>query len=309
MRWLALVCVLARVASADDPVNPDAEKLFRDGREALKAGELAKACDAFAASSRLGPSVGAFLNLGDCRAKLGQVATAWGAFVEAGRLAKKLGDDGRAQEALRRATELEAQLSYITLEITARLPGEIITRDGVELDAFAWGQPFATDPGKHTFVATAPNYQPVTIEISVDKAKDRKTVKIPALVEIPRQTRIVTKTSVTPTFTRLRVGAVIAGGIGVIAGGVGLGYAIDAKILDNRAHDKCPDATMCHDQGASDDSKTAAHRANIATGFAIGSGVAVATGVVLWFVGKPHAETLTVAPTSSGASVLLGGSF
>ena len=84
-----LAVVVASAALAHAEPNPEAEKLFRDGRALAKQGNLAGACDAFAASNKLESSVGTLLNLGDCRAKLGQTATAWATFVEAGRLAKK----------------------------------------------------------------------------------------------------------------------------------------------------------------------------------------------------------------------------
>src|SRR5689334_14611288 len=109
-RVCVLVVTLASVQLVHAEPNPEAEKLFRDGRALIKQGKLAQACEAFAASNKLEPSVGTLLNLGDCRAKLGQTATAWASFVEAGRLAKKQ-NDRRQAEADRRTAELEPRLS------------------------------------------------------------------------------------------------------------------------------------------------------------------------------------------------------
>src|SRR5262249_42741606 len=83
--------------------SAEAEALFRDGRELIKAGKLAAGCERLAASERLESSVGTLLNLGDCREKLGKLASAWAAFRKAEALAKRTpGDERRQAEAARR---------------------------------------------------------------------------------------------------------------------------------------------------------------------------------------------------------------
>src|SRR6266850_4767204 len=102
MGLLRCLAVLAVVAIARPAVaqSPEAETLFREGKRLLKEGKVSEACDKLAASERLESSTGALLNLGDCREKNGQLATAWAAFVKAATSAK-LAHDKREAEARR----------------------------------------------------------------------------------------------------------------------------------------------------------------------------------------------------------------
>ena len=66
--------ILASVSLASAQ-SAEAEVLFRDGKKLLKAGKLAAGCDKIEASERLESSVGTLLNLGDCRERLGRLAS------------------------------------------------------------------------------------------------------------------------------------------------------------------------------------------------------------------------------------------
>jgi tetratricopeptide (TPR) repeat protein len=108
---LAATCAIA-VASAAHADPAEADALFRDGRALATEGRLAEACERFEASGRLDPSVGALLNLGDCREQLGELAAARDAFRDAAALAaSQPGDDAREAEARRRAELLERRLT------------------------------------------------------------------------------------------------------------------------------------------------------------------------------------------------------
>src|SRR5687767_15373611 len=117
--------------------SPEAEALFREGRNLIKAGKLEAGCDKLDASARLEPSVGTLLNLGDCREKLGRNASAWAAFRKAESLAKRDGNDKkRQQEARRRALALEPDLANITVQVgpNSKSEGLVIKRDGEVVD-------------------------------------------------------------------------------------------------------------------------------------------------------------------------------
>src|SRR5262245_26486835 len=100
---VAIVAAVAIAPRAARAQSPDAEMLFREGRALLKAGKLAAGCDKIEASERIESSIGALLNLGDCRAKLDMTATAWAAFRKAEAMARRAGDARRQAEAARRA--------------------------------------------------------------------------------------------------------------------------------------------------------------------------------------------------------------
>jgi hypothetical protein len=302
--WLAMSS-LCRVAAADDP-NPEAEKLFRDGRALIKEGKVAAACDAFSASSKLGPSVGAFLNLGDCRVRLGQTARAWAAFVEAGRLAGKLADPRKA-EADRRAGELEPQLSYLELDVTAPRPGEVIARDGIAIDAAEWGNAAPVDPGTHRITTTAPDAEPWSVTVVVNPGGDHQVVRVPALHARPI---VVPPPAPLPTLDATRDVAIGVAGAGAIAGTVAIVLVAQAKSLDDTARLTCSTSMPCHDATAASDSARAVRLANAATFVGTGAVAAVAAGAVLWFVGRPRAtERLRVTATSSSLSFAVGGVF
>ena len=64
------ICAVSAVAFAQ--ANPQAEALFRDGKELMKQGKVAEACTAFEGSERTEHSLVTLMNLADCREKNGQ---------------------------------------------------------------------------------------------------------------------------------------------------------------------------------------------------------------------------------------------
>jgi hypothetical protein len=82
-RRLLVIAFLGLVGLAGSAAaSPESEKLFREGRELLKANKIAEACEAFASSQQLAPGVGTLMNLAMCREQQGQTATAWKLFVD-----------------------------------------------------------------------------------------------------------------------------------------------------------------------------------------------------------------------------------
>src|SRR5665647_1886388 len=119
--------------------SAEAEVLFRDGRKLIKQGKLAPGCDKLAASEKIETSVGTLLNLGDCREKLGKVASAWAAFRKAEGVAKRSGgDDKRQLEARKRADKLEPTLANLVIQVDQRVEGLVVKRDGLVIDVGAW---------------------------------------------------------------------------------------------------------------------------------------------------------------------------
>ncbi len=308
--WVVAACMCAVHAAHGDPLNeppnPEAEQLFRDGRALLKDGKLSEACDRFAASAALDASVGTFLNLGDCRAKLAQTASAWAAFVEAGRLAGKLGDERKA-EADKRAAELEPALSYITIVAPSTIAGLVIARDGKPLAAAAWGQPIAIDPGGHAISATAPGFAPWRTSIAVKPDGDRERVVVPALIPLPAP--VVSRRPEPQPRSGLRTAALVLGGAGVASAGTGLGLLIDATILMNDARQTCPSGTPCHDAHAVSLSDRATTRASVATAAGAIGAAAIAAGIVLWFVGRPRNAEVVPGLDRRSASLSLAVRF
>src|SRR3954452_7512760 len=99
-----LASMSPRGASAD---LAGAEALFRQGRQLLSDGKTVAACEKFAASQHMNSSSGTLLNLADCHAREGKTASAWAEFLTAARMANGQHDEARADEAARRAKQLE----------------------------------------------------------------------------------------------------------------------------------------------------------------------------------------------------------
>jgi serine/threonine-protein kinase len=301
-----------------------AEALFRDGRALIKAGNLQGGCDKLAASEKLESSVGTLLNLGDCREKLGQTATAWAAFRKAEAMAKRSGDDSKRQaEARRRAEKLEPTLSNLVIQIGPSgkaMAGITIRRDGEALDAAVFNTPVPVDPGPHTIIAEAPGFKPFKTEVSLGKGGKRYVV-IPTLEALPAPAPAPVVVAPTPappsvvidreppapaptvvvhdTWSGTRKAAVVVGLLGAAAVGGGVYFGMRSDDEQSKSDAICP-GTVCADvEGLrlNDNAQSSALKANI---FLIGGGAAVATAVVMWFVGKPEERTVLAPSVGNG---------
>ena len=96
-----LVCALVSTAHADDKAA--AESAFLRGRELLKAGKVAEACDSFARSEKLDPQMGTRYNLALCYEQEGRLASAWGLFRE---LAQRDTNSARKKDSTTRAAAI-----------------------------------------------------------------------------------------------------------------------------------------------------------------------------------------------------------
>lgn len=187
-RAIAIVVVTAIVfpLSIAFAQSPEAEVLFREGRRLAKQGKLAEACDKFEASERFESSVGTLLNLGDCREKLGRLASAWAAFRMAEDKAKRAGDDDKRMiEAGKRAARLEAKVPTLVIWVDQRTTGLIVRRDGEVVDQALWNTAVPVDTDTYEIVAEAPGYKRWRTLVPVDGRMKRRVVFVPALERAP----------------------------------------------------------------------------------------------------------------------------
>ena len=317
--FLILLCSVTAFAQ-----SPAAESLFRDGRALLKQGKLQAACDKFESSELVEPSVGTLLNLGDCRERLGRLATAWAAFRKAEALARASGkDDRREAEARRRADRLEPQLPTLTIQ-TAKQPAQItIKRNGERVEPGVLATAVPVDPGTYRITAEAPGYKPYQLDITL-QIRGKRQITIPALQPdeplakdapifdvAPRAAPLPRTVAPTPDpphegmWTTTREVSVAALAAGALALGGGAYFGLHSQDLENRSDKLCPTQTCADPQGLklNDDAQTSATRANVL--YALG-GAALTTGVVLWFIGSPDEHPVLspdLSTTSVGASV------
>ena len=157
-----------------------ADELFREGRELMNDGEIAAACNKFAASMRAEASVGALVNLARCHELEGKTASAQREYREAATLAEASGEKQRADAARKLAGDLESKVSRLSVQIDEPLEGLVVLLDGRDVSD-AVESPIPVDPGSHRIEATAPGRAPYTTTMSVSDGADRRTVVVPAL--------------------------------------------------------------------------------------------------------------------------------
>jgi hypothetical protein len=322
---LACGAVLGATSSARAQ-SPEAEVLFREGKKLIQSGKLADGCDKIEASEKLETSVGTLLNLGDCREKLGELASAWAAFRKAEARAKHAGsDEKRRAEARRRAALIEPKLAYLVVQIERSTEGLVVTRDGTPVIDELWNTAVPVDPGTYELSAAAPGHKPWRTQVTVEPRARRRTVIVPALEPAPEPPPAPAIAVVAPapqpvlavraapaarragTWTTARKVSAVFAGAGAAVLGAGAYFGWRSHSLADQSDQRCP-LRMCGDPEGlrlNEAARTAALRANIlyATG-----GAAAVTAAVLWLSGKPG-ETRIKPGAAGTVGVTVVGRF
>jgi hypothetical protein len=328
--WLRLAVSLAAATAALAPgsvcagsADADALFLFKEGKRLMTSGAFAQACEKFEASDRIKPASGTELNLGRCRNKNGQQASAWVAYLQAAATAKHEGNKRNENEARDRAAEIEPRLVYLTIAVPedARADGLVIKRNGAAVDAAMWNERVPVDSDDYTITAEAPGYRPWSARVAV-KTRSNK-VEVPPLDKLPeappaappgvaagpdepsgaRGAGGAEAGSAPSRWTGKRKLSLVLAAVGVAAAGTGIGLGLHASSLESQADRNC-DATTCTTVQAAAANRSARHYALAADiGFAAG-GVAVVGAAALWLLGAPSShDTVAIVPTLDATHV------
>jgi hypothetical protein len=191
LRWALGVAALALHsapdARAEGQSDAAAEALFREGRALLQEGRTAEACEKFAQSQRLDASSGTAINLAACYETQGKTASAWATYLVAARIAESQQKTERAEEATRKASELEKKLSYLTVKAGEKVPGLQVRVGGVLLEQSSIGAKIPTDPGEHVVEVSAPGYKAATVGITLGTDGDARVLDLPTLEKLPEE--------------------------------------------------------------------------------------------------------------------------
>jgi hypothetical protein len=323
---VGVICLAAPRQAHAQSAKASAEALFEEGRRLIGDGKLADACPKFAASEALDPSSGTLLNLANCYEKLGRNASAWAAYQEAASLASSNGRADHLQVAQKRSAGLQGSLSRVVVSVPTPVEGIEIRRDDVPVTKAEWALPIPIDPGSHTYVAAAPGYKPVTMTVVVaptlenGKAPPSTMVTIPALEKLPPEPNHAVQPlapvapvpatplppAQPPEYWRPgRVGALIAGGVGLVGFGLATGFAVSAKGKFTSSLASCPHGpNLCSAAGV-EQRNSALADGNIATATFIVGAAGAAAGAVLWFTAgssdpREKRTTFEVSPTPGG---------
>lgn len=174
MRALVLLLLLATPAHAQ---RAEADAAFERGRQLMKDGDYAAACEAFEASLKFEHTTGTLYNLGLCHERLGKLATA---YTELKQVAATDTNKGRAADAAKRVAAIEPRLTRMRLAIAEPAPGLVVERDGLDVTALV-GQEVPVDPDAYTFTASAPGRKTHTQQVDLRRESATIDVAIPAL--------------------------------------------------------------------------------------------------------------------------------
>jgi hypothetical protein len=255
------------------------------------------------------------MNLGLCYEKNGQTASAWTTYREAASLARDKGQAEREQTARDAFGRLEPLLLKVI--ISAAPPP-----DGSQVDVKIDGQPFPSglfgaeapmDPGTHQLTATGQGKKPFVTSFTV-QAGPPATVTIPVLELAPEEPAAAPPPTSTPGAPApeaepksdghgQRMAAVILGGVGVAAVGVGSVFGLLANSSYSSSKNEC-NGDHCT-QAGHDDRERAFGQATVATvGFAVG-GAALIGGAIVWFT-APKAHTEQPVPPAVSFAPFVG---
>jgi hypothetical protein len=291
--------------------STEAEALFVDGERLMKQGKLGEACEAFAASNRIESRAGTLVNLGMCRERNGQLASAWSAYKDS---LTRVKDPKKQQIANERIAAIEPRLSYLTISVPdeSRVDGLTLTRDGALVDPVLWNRAVPIDGGRYVIAGRAPGHEQWSTTVEVPNEQGKISVEVPRFKDLKQLiTTDAPKPEVEPaddeeepeaapgTFTTKRKIALGLAGVGVaaIAGGIVLG--MQAKKFEDDAFALCPDpSSPCPDGDRANDliskGQSRALFANVSYGAAAASLIGAG---VLWFVGAPANSETAVAVT------------
>jgi hypothetical protein len=294
---LAAAVAVEGLALAEDASTKAAaaEALFRDGRRLMLAGNLDEACPKFVAAQKLDRTVGTALNMGECFERSGKTASAWSSFNEARQMAARQSDAQRADEAERRATQLEAILTRLLLTAPSRgLPAGIeIQIDGQPLDAAVIGTAIPVDPGTHTVMVRRADASSST---TVKAPRGPLTVTIELAAPVAPAAPAAPPPPPASGWNAQRIAGVSIGVMGLA--GVVVGSIFGVQAISGKAADgHCDELNHCDSIGAPL-RRDGIRAGNISTVTFLIGGLALAGGVTL-IITAPSKARLQAGPRAA----------
>jgi hypothetical protein len=222
-------------------------------------------------------------------------------FREAQAAARRASHPQRAEEADRRAKDVELRLTRLAIIVARPPPGLVVALDDNPVTALL-GSGIPVDPGSHVIQSSAPGYQSATRRISVEPTPGTLEVRLAELRPLPPSESIARPSRRRRHMTPVAWGLAIGGGAALAAGAI-----FDATAYaDYRG---CRDAGGC----ATDDQVDGIRNRLIAGDLLLGLGLATigAAAVVYWRSGGPEPSGARVGASldRGQATVLVQGRF
>lgn len=302
---------LSAPAAAQTPRAQAADALFRQAKQLMEAGDLALACEKFAASQALDPGLGTLLYLGDCHERAGRFASALATFNAAAMLAKSRGEEARQHLASVRASALEPRVPILKIQSGPVPQGSdlMLTINGAPLARSELDRARPYDAGRYEIRFSAPGYEPFVSRIQLKNGGGVAVVTVPRLLplssqEEPSQGPPLPLAGAAPGGTQ-RTLAWVVGSTGLALVAVGGVFAALAASANEDSKASCDPArpNRCDPEGVRlrNDAKDLASAATL-TGLL--GGLGLAGGLVL-YVSAPSVE----AGLPAAALIGIQGSF
>jgi hypothetical protein len=285
--------------------NADADALVSRAQGLLESGQVAAACDQFAAAEALESGPLTLLRLADCYQRAARTASAWHTFLEAEAVARAKKDFESVQVAAQHVAALEPQLTRVVFVVptTSRVPGLTVRLGANTVPPSSWDRPIAVDPGVQRLSASAKGYAPWSLEIDATNAPGQKyRVVVPTLAPAQGERSELARRNA------YRTAGVVTGSVGL----AGLGAGAVFRVMSRNANEakNCTGSAVECTPSASSKSSSLADAA--AVSFALG-GALVATGVTLFVLApspdnkEQHALRVAARYANSGGRVQLEG--
>lgn len=321
---------LAHAATGQDVAT--AQALFEEGKRLMKDGKLADACPKLAESQRLDPASGTLLALALCHEQEGKTATAWAEFSQVLSDARKDRRADREQAAQQHLGALERRLTRVNVIVSVDVTGLEVRRDGTLIGKPQWRVPLPIDPGDHTFEASAPGKKAwramvnvqgegKTVDVTVPKLDESAAEALPVApppaaspsTAAPSSHAGATPMTLPPDAgasgdgSTQRTLALVAGGVGIVAVGVGSVFGFRARSLWSDAKNACP-SDRCTTQDGVTKAHDAGSAADLSSIFFVAGAAGVVAGALLFFSAPsgraaPTTQGVRITPTLGGLSV------
>ena len=303
---MAAVAVLSATPARADGVLPNlatpvqreqAQSRFARGKELMGKKQYDAALAEFRASHEIVASPNTRLEIARCYRAMGRLVAAYAELGRASVEAKELvGQDNRYQRASDSASaeraEIEPQLGFVALTIENPTDDTKVTVGGEELRRAAWNEPAPAVAGGTEVLVETPGHGPVRRTLTLT-AGQRTALTVDALSGAPLGGAAVPPPPPEPApsapgMSPLRLGAYIAGGVGV----AGLATFTIAGVMARSTYDDLNGA--CHGgpcppdkSGEISSGKTQQTIANV--GLVVGI-AGVAAGATLFVLSMPKAS-------------------
>lgn len=332
------ILFVSGVASAEPASSPSgqdiatAQALFDEGKRLMQLGKHDEACPKLVESQRLDPGGGTLLAIGLCHEGQGKTATAWADFNVALSEARKDRRPDRESAALEHIKALEGRLTRVRMVVASKVDGLEVKRDGGRVGEAQWGTPLPVDPGEHLFEARAPGKKTWQKTITIVGEARVIDVEIPALepelvARAPAAQVASRPASTSPAAASTSpdgadrgssgnsqiVWAAVAGGVGLVATGVGVALGVSASAKWSDAEAACPNR-KCTTASARRLGEEAGTAADLSTVFFTIGAMGLATGVTLYLTapsarerGAAHAVRVSPVVGRETAGLSIGG--